>query len=323
MLERKQSKEEKKEYDVVVVGDLFCDIATKPLRDYPKRDRQTGCEFSVSLGGQAGNCAAACASLGLRTAFFCKCGEDAISAWLLAELRKCGVECFPSRTAGGRPGITVSIAFEDGSRSMLTDRGANLDLKAEDLADLNLFTALRRTKFLMRAGHWNTEGLFEANREMLSYASQHDARTGVDIGWSAFIGWTDFARRSVFEFLPFVDFLFVNEAEVEALSGKPAGGEGERELLRSGCKNVVVHRGERGSAWFCRDFEVECEAFEVVPLHPTGAGDVFNAGFIFALLKGRSPKECLRFGNAAAAVHLQKGKYPKLADVLALKVFKN
>ena len=54
MPERKQS-EERKEYDVVVVGDLFCDIATKPLRDYPKRDHQTGCEFFISLGGQAGN----------------------------------------------------------------------------------------------------------------------------------------------------------------------------------------------------------------------------------------------------------------------------
>ena len=45
MPERKQS-EEKKEYDVVVVGDLFCDIATKPLRDYPKRDRQTAVSYT-------------------------------------------------------------------------------------------------------------------------------------------------------------------------------------------------------------------------------------------------------------------------------------
>ena len=54
------------EYDVLVIGDVFCDIATKPIRAYPERDRQIGCEFMLSIGGQAGNCAAACASLGLR-----------------------------------------------------------------------------------------------------------------------------------------------------------------------------------------------------------------------------------------------------------------
>ena len=34
----------------------------------------------------------------------------------------------------------------------------------------------------------------------------------------------------------------------------------------------------------------------------TGAGDVFRAAFIYALLKDDSPRDMLRFANAAAAV---------------------
>jgi sugar/nucleoside kinase (ribokinase family) len=110
-------------YDVVVIGDVFYDIATMPVRSYPERDKQIGCEFMLSIGGQAGNCAAACASLGLKTALICKTGNDVLSKWITSELQKLGVGCFASNSEKGElqhPGITVSISFEDGSRSMLS-----------------------------------------------------------------------------------------------------------------------------------------------------------------------------------------------------------
>ncbi|OYT64821.1 hypothetical protein B6V00_05265 [ANME-1 cluster archaeon ex4572_4] len=134
---RREKGEKEEDFDVVLVGDVFYDIATTPLRDYPERDKQLGCGFMLSVGGQAGNCAAACASLGLRTALVCKTGGGVLSKWVTAELQKLGVRCFAGqeRSESRREvGITVSVAFEDGSRSMLTERGANLELTAADLA---------------------------------------------------------------------------------------------------------------------------------------------------------------------------------------------
>ena len=292
-------------YDVVVIGDVFCDIATMPIEDYPERDMQIGCEFMLTIGGQAGNCAAACASLGLKTALICKTGNDMLSGWVLSELQKLGVDCFAEVTEKEelqRPGITVSIAFEDGSRSMLSDRGANLELKEEDMN----FELLRKTRFVMRAGHWNTEGLFQANKKILRFAQSAGVYTGVDIGWSAYLGWTAHARQTVFDLLPSTDFLFVNEAEIRGLSGKE---KGEHELLEKGCENVIVHRGAKGSSWITRDFEISCPSFKVKPISPTGVGDVFNAGFIYAFLKGKAAEECLRFANACAAIHISKKRF--------------
>jgi sugar/nucleoside kinase (ribokinase family) len=314
------AKQNRERYDVVVIGDVFCDIATLPIEDYPERDTQRGCEFMLTIGGQAGNCAAACASLGLRTALICKTGHDVLSRWILSELEQAGVTYFAGTTDKEelqRPGITVSIAFEDGSRSMLSDRGANLELGEEDV-NVEL---LRKTRFVMRAGHWNTEGLFQANNKILRFAQSAGSYTGLDIGWSAYLGWTVQARQTVLDLLPPTNFLFVNEAEITGLSGK-TGSEGEHVLLDKGCTNVIVHRGAQGSSWVTRDFEISSAAFEVKPISPTGVGDVFNAGFIYALLMGKEAEECLRFANACAATHISTQRrgtvFPTITKVEAL-----
>ncbi|MHC1580012.1 MAG: carbohydrate kinase family protein [Candidatus Alkanophagales archaeon] len=304
-------------YDVVVIGDVFYDIMTSPLEDYPERDTQVGVEFLTSLGGQAGNCAAACASLGLRTALICKVGSDELSSLLLRVLEGYGVECFTSVSERFRsPGITVSITFRDGSRTMLSYRGANLDLRHEDVD----YDVLRRARFLMRAGHWNTPSLFAANRRILGFARREcGVPTALDIGWSAYLGWGEDARNSVLELLPETEFLFVNERELKALAGASDVRSCVRRLLDSGCENVVLHLGERGSAWLSEDLEVRVGAFRAEVRRPTGAGDAFNAGFIFAFLRGKSPEDCLRFANACGAVHLQKERgYPTLEEVKAL-----
>ncbi len=304
-------------YDVVVIGDVFCDIATMPIKDYPERDRQIGCDFILKIGGQAGNCAAACASLGLKTALMCKTGNDMLSQWVLSELQKIGVNCFAGVTAEEerqRPGITVSIAFDDGSRSMLTDRGANVTLKEEDV-DIKL---LREARFVMRAGHWNTEGLFPVNTRLLKVAQSAGAYTGVDIGWSAYLGWTARARQSVFNLLPSTEFLFLNEAELQGLSERN-GESGARDLLDKGCKNVIVHRGAHGSSWIANESKTSSPAFNVEPISPTGGGDVFNAGFIYAVLTGKEAEDCLRFANACAAVYISakrmENPFPALKEV--------
>ncbi|MGC9443421.1 MAG: carbohydrate kinase family protein [Candidatus Methanospirareceae archaeon] len=306
-------------YEVTVIGDVFWDLMTLPIEAYPERDKQVGCEFMLSLGGQAGNCAAACATLGLETALVCKTGKDALSSWVRAELEKSGVALYGQLTddaALQRPGITVSITFTDGGRSMLSDRGANVALGGDEVNE----ELLRNSRFVMRAGHWNTEGLFPANAKLLETAKDAGAVTGLDIGWSAYLGWTERARESVLELLPAVDFIFVNESELRELSGR-AGREGANELLRRGCKQVIVHQGDEGSAWIAPTRMIHCPAFDVAPVRPTGSGDVFNAGFIYAFLAGNEAEECLRFANACAASYISRTSvntaFPSLDEVKA------
>ena len=63
-------------------------------------------------------------------------------------------------------------------------------------------------------------------------------------------------------------------------------------------------------------------AFRVDAVDTTGAGDVFRAGFIYALLRGWPTDDILRFANAAAAVSCTRlgalGGIPSLEEVEAL-----
>ncbi|RLG48385.1 MAG: ribokinase, partial [Thermoproteota archaeon] len=54
----------------------------------------------------------------------------------------------------------------------------------------------------------------------------------------------------------------------------------------------------------------------------TGAGDVFAAGYTVARLRGRSPRESLILGNAAAALAVEtlgaSSRLPSWEDVVGL-----
>ena len=176
---------------------------------------------------------------------------------------------------------------------MLSDRGANLDIKPEDVG----YKLVRGARFMMRAGHWNTEGLFPVNKKLIEFAkSAEGVFAGVGIGWSACFGWTARAKETAFAFLPSTDFFFANEAEIEPLCLNAK--EGAQELLDKNCKNVIVHQGARGSSWIRNDFELSCPSRTVKSISLTGVGAVFNAGFIYAFLVGKDAEECLNFVNA-------------------------
>jgi sugar/nucleoside kinase (ribokinase family) len=84
-----------------------------------------------------------------------------------------------------------------------------------------------------------------------------------------------------------------------------------------GAREVVIHRGARGSARIASGEVTKARAFSVPVENPTGCGDVFNAAYVYARLRGDSVLEALRFGNACSALHVRDRRhpYPRLSEV--------
>lgn len=86
------------------------------------------------------------------------------------------------------------------------------------------------------------------------------------------------------------------------LTGEPDLESALRMLRKPHMTLLCVTLGQAGAVLLADDRFIRQPAFRVDAVDTTGAGDVFRAGFICALLRGDAPKAILRFACAAAAV---------------------
>lgn len=114
-----------------------------------------------------------------------------------------------------------------------------------------------------------------------------------------------------------IDFLFMNAAEAEALAGeRPESPKGWPELLRAmGLKGGVVTQGGGQAVAFSQAETVLLAPPPATIVDVTGAGDALAAGFIHALLEGKSLSQALRSGTAGALIALRSPR--SVADDLS------
>src|SRR5262245_39613172 len=87
-----------------------------------------------------------------------------------------------------------------------------------------------------------------------------------------------------------------------ALTGEPDPERALRKLRATHSGMLCVTLGARGSMLLDGNQLYRVPAPNVQAVDATGAGDVFRGAFIYAMLRGDSPVDILRFANAAAAL---------------------
>ncbi len=93
-----------------------------------------------------------------------------------------------------------------------------------------------------------------------------------------------------------VDIFLPNTMEARRLTDEQKLTDAIRQLGEL-CPLVVVKDGSNGSIACSKQELIQVPAIAVNPLDTTGAGDNFNAGFLFAWLDGQSIENCLKWGN--------------------------
>ena len=103
------------------------------------------------------------------------------------------------------------------------------------------------------------------------------------------------------ELLGLVDIFLPNEDEACRITGK-ADAENAIGVLAARIPIVAVKCGKQGALVQAGQERWRLPAESVAPVDTIGAGDSFNAGFLCAYLKGKSPADCAAFGNRTAAL---------------------
>jgi sugar/nucleoside kinase (ribokinase family) len=98
-----------------------------------------------------------------------------------------------------------------------------------------------------------------------------------------------------------VDILFANEAEIRALYEAP-DFDAALQQVRRHCAVAALTRSERGSVVVAGSDVHVIDARRRGPVvDTTGAGDLYAAGFLFGLSRGRDLAACGQLGSLAAA----------------------
>jgi sulfofructose kinase len=273
--------------DIVAIGLNATDTLIRVPR-FPAFDSKTKIVSSSLLpGGQAATAAVACRRWGLRSRYVGKIGDDAAGRLQREEFAREGVEGHLIEV----PNCASQLAFiivdqATGERTILWQRDDRLDLRPEELPR----EWIRRARLIHVDGHPCAPAVAAAR-----WAREAGAMVTADL---------DNIYPGVEELLEHVDFMIGSRDFPERLLGISNLLESLPEIARRfGCRVTGATLGRDGVlAWDGVQFHY-FPAFRIDAVDTTGAGDVFHAGFAFALLRGDALPAILEFGSAAAGLN--------------------
>ncbi len=278
--------------DVTVVGDVNVDVISAKIKRMPEHDSQVlVSDVGMSSGGCAANFAKAYTAFGGRARLIGKIGGDSFGKFVREELKRVDLQL----SQGTKTGVTMGLTFSDDTRTFLTYPGANSELRFADV-DLKLVEgkALHVASFFL-------QGLRENTRKLIAHAHKKGMLVSFDCGWDP-AGWSKGDRELLAEVLEDVDIFFPNLREAEAITGVRGEKRVCDKLLGLGPKIIALKNGKKGACIAAEEVFLEIPPYKVDVVDTTGAGDVFDAGFVFGRMKGWSLEECGRFASAAAAL---------------------
>jgi sugar/nucleoside kinase (ribokinase family) len=280
---------------ILVIGELNVDLIVSGLPSLPALGRELTCTgFSRALGSSSAIFSRALGGLGAQVDFMGKVGADDNGHFMVAQLQEVGIG-----TQGVvvdpeiQTGVTISLTYPD-EKAQITYLGSIADYRLSDV-DLGL---LGDYAHLHMASMYLQTGLRPAFPQLLGRARELGLTTSLDPGWDPEERWD----AGLFKSLSAVNVLFVNEHEVKAIAKTDVVSQASMALAKY--VDVVVAKLGAGGALVAGPDEVlEAPAFPAEVVDTTGAGDSFNAGFIYRyVVQGRSRAESLRFANACGAI---------------------
>ena len=278
---------------VLFVGDINTDVIMGGLKSQPVPDKEITCQsFDVCVGSTAVICASAYSFLGGKAAFAGLAGKDQNGDFMVGQMKKFGINTkLIERTDKVPTGVTVNLVFKN-IRSQVTYPGTIAAYAGAKLTN----KVIKRFRHVHFAGPYQQTKFISRITGLLRTASAAGVTTSLDPQWDASEKWAHMR-----EWLPLLTYLFVNADETLSITKCKSLEKACRELVRlTACP--IVKAGKDG-AILCRSGKlVSAPTIDVKVKDPTGAGDNFDAAFLYGVIeKGMNTLEAVNFANAAGA----------------------
>ena len=294
-------------FDLLVVGELNPDVLVVDAEAQPMFGQvETIVEaIRMEIGSSSAIAACGAARLGLRVAFVGVVGDDAFGRFILDALDRAGIDVGGCRIDPAVPtGATVIITRGE-DRANLTAIGAIGELRASDVPR-ELLAAARHlhvgSTYLQRALTADLPELFAEARAL-------GLTTSFDCNWDATEQWDAGIDRLLRE----ADLFLPNLEEARRITARMAAPAAAGELLRRASEGrepgrpftLAVKHGAGGAMAMRGAWEYEVAEAAVLPVDvrdTTGAGDSFDAGFLYGTLAGWPLRDALELGVACGSL---------------------
>jgi len=259
--------------------------------------------FESLPGGSAANTIYGLAKLGVKAGFVGAIGIDDDGDELIKDFKTVAVDTSQIRIKQEvKTGSTICLSDRLGGRAIYVSPGANNLLGPEDI-DL---------AYLNQAQMVHLSSFADDRQFNLQVSVTEKLSTSVTVSLAPGMLYVTRGLKALVPLLERAHIVFMNREEIERLTGD-GFKSGAREIVKSGCRIVVVTLGkgmDKGKAGMVtayiydgkEEYEVESEKVtSKLPLESTGAGDAFAAGFIFGFLRGKRLEECGLLGDITAS----------------------
>ncbi len=279
-------------FDAVGFGALNVDKLFKVNKIAAAEEESFVTGFEEACGGSAANTIVGLARLGCKVGSIGKVATDREGNMLIKDFHTEGVSTDGIAVSKhGKSGSVIGFVDAKGERALYIEPGVNDTIKFKEINRKHIYN----TKFLHLTSFVG-EKSFQTQKKLLKTLPEK-IKVSFDPG-------ALYAVMGLIKLEPIVKSAFVimpNACELKLLTGKSDYCIGAEYLLKKGVKIVTVKLGRKGCYVTNGRESHLIESFKVRSVDTTGAGDAFNAGFLYGMINGKDLYECGRIGNFVAS----------------------
>ncbi|HUH97350.1 MAG TPA: carbohydrate kinase family protein [Anaerolineales bacterium] len=284
-------------FDILVAGEINPDLilSGNVLPEFGQVEKLVDSAV-LAVGSSSAIFGCGAARLGLKVAFIGVCGRDLFGRFMLDAMQERGVDVSHVMLRAGEP-TGISVILNRGSdRAILTHPGLIPELRASDIPD----GLLRQSRHLHVASYFLQTRLQADLPALFQRAHSLGLTTSLDANYDPSEKWLGFdgllSTTNVF-LANKMEALSITQADDVESAGRQLAGK---------CELAAIKLGPDGALGCTVNEITRAPSLVVNVVDAVGAGDTFDAGFLYGYLKKWPLQRSLRLGCVCGALSTQK-----------------
>lgn len=273
--------------------------------------------WEMRPAGSAVSVATQLAALGYKVKLIGKRGDDEMGHRLCALLAVLGIDTshlIVSKEV--QTSVDTGVVFaHNGNNIQLVSGGANSSLCYSGIINQSLDLSDVGAVYL--GGMAKQHSLIDDYPKLISFFKEKGIKVFLDHGRIP-VDFPNEKLKIILDSIGLVDGYFPNEEEICTVTKTILLTDAVRMAIAEGISLVVVKQGGNGCTVATPSKVVHIPGHKVKVTSTVGAGDAFNAGFIYQYMNGKKIEDCVRFANATASLRVGTNKQPDYEEIMTL-----